>query len=79
MRWNRGNKIGINLTNNGLERLHLDLKDTYTENKKMKLNDFLVKSVRFIRDYSLDHKDDFNNPIDTPVPIWKKSFQFVKS
>jgi len=48
-------KLGMNLTNNSLERFHLDIK-----NKKMKINEFLFTSIRMIRDYSIGHSDNFD-------------------
>jgi len=46
--WHRSDLIGMNLTNNGLESLHKDLKQTYTEKKKLKLSDFLVVGLNLL-------------------------------
>jgi len=58
-RWNRMLKFGFNLTNNSIERFHCDIKDTFAERKKLKLTEFLLKLSKMVRDYSIDHSDEF--------------------
>jgi len=79
LRWNRMNLIGVNLTNNALERFHLDIKTTYTKNKKLKMNEFLYIASKLIRDLSIDHKEQFTNDINIPIRIWKDALQLLKS
>jgi len=66
-------KIGLSLTNNGLERIHRDPKETYTQKVKLKLNDFLFLSIKFIRDFSKDQNDEFRTNIDIQNSVWKKA------
>jgi len=54
--WNRVSQIGHSLTNNSLERFHLNIKETYTDRKKLAINEFLFKCVKMIRDCSLGHQ-----------------------
>ena len=51
----------------------IEIKENYTNYNKLKLNNFLVKAVKFIRDYSLDHLDTFNLPREIPIKIWRKA------
>jgi len=64
-------KLGVHLTNNSLERLHLDIKQTYTKNKKLKISEFLFTGMRMLRDYSIDQKDTFEKKPDTPPSLEK--------
>jgi hypothetical protein len=43
---------GKGMTNNSLEALHLNLKQTHTENKKLTTAAFLKESINIIREYS---------------------------
>jgi hypothetical protein len=43
---------GKGVTNNSLEALHLNLKQTHTENKKLTTAAFLKESINIIREYS---------------------------
>ena len=65
-------KIGLSLTNNGLERIHRDPKETYTQKVKLKLNDFLFLSIKFIRDFSKDQSDEFKTNIDIQIVSGRK-------
>jgi len=71
--------VGLNFTNNGLEKLHGDLKQTYTERKKLPLNEFLSKTLRkFIRDCSIDHIENFNTPVEPQIIVWRKALFLLK-
>ena len=78
LRSNRLETLRINMTNNGLERLHRDLKETYTQKKKMQLNEFILQAQRFIRDYSIDHKDDFLKPFEATNEFWRKAQNLLR-
>ena len=78
LRWNRMSKLGVNLTNNSLERFHLDIKNTYTKNKKMKISEFLFTSIRMIRDYSIDHSDNFDKTPEISTDVWKKALRLLE-
>lgn len=79
LEWVRKELVGLNFTNNGLERLHGDLKQTYTDRKKLPLNEFLYKTLRrFIRDCSLDHVDSFANLAEPQIIVWRKALYLLK-
>ena len=52
---------GHNLENNSLERFHLSLKSTCMQQKKLKLSEFIVKSIKIVRDYSAVQHVNFSN------------------
>jgi len=79
LRWNRMNYLGLNLTNNGIERLHGDLKATYTEKKKLKINEFLLVCSKFIRDYSIDYEEKVTSSIEKSIAVWKKAFLLLEN
>jgi len=77
--WIRKDLIGLNFTNNGLEKVHGDIKQNYTERKKLALNEFIVKCMKkFLRDYSLDHQDNFGAEIRFTDEVWKKALHLLK-
>jgi len=70
--------LEINITNNGLERLHRGLKETYTQKKKMQLNEFPLQAQIFIRDYSIDHKDHLLKPFEATNEFWRKAQNLLR-
>ena len=79
LEWVRKGLIGLNFTNNGLEKVHGDFKQTYTDRKKLPLNEFLSKALRrFVRDYSKDHVDDFDKVVEPTIIIWRKALYLLK-
>jgi transposase-like protein len=77
LRWNRLDKLGYNLTNNSLERFHGDIKQTYTSKKKLKLNEFLLKSAKIIQDCVIEHEDDFSKPILVTTEVWRNAIHIL--
>jgi len=79
LEWVRKELIGLNFTNNGLEKFHSDIKQTYTEKKKLPLNEFLLKCLRkILRDCSLDHQDTFALLPEFKTEVWRKALFMLK-
>lgn len=77
LQWNRMNLIGKNLSNNGLERFHEEIKLSFTEKKVLKLNDFLYKCSRLVKDYSIEHNEKFQGEIKLSKECWKKALTYL--
>lgn len=76
--WYRGATfIGKNATNNSNERYHKDIKETYTDNLKLTINDFLLRVSKLMRDRTIETRNIFEKKKDPPKSVFKKAIELI--
>ena len=69
---------GMPRTNNSLERFNLTIKNRYFANKKVNLNEFIVKAKVFVRDFSLDYVISSDEERNINKKIWNSAYILSK-